>query len=410
MTFTFFKNTVFLIVLTVLSCGSSSSKESASAVLSVNSHPEKEGLNTKKIIIGAERFDAYIPKLRGKKVAIVANQTSFVASKKLHLVDFLLSENIQISKVFAPEHGFRGMVQAGEQIKDGVDSKTGLPLVSLYGRNKKPSPEQLKDVDIVIFDIQDVGVRFYTYISTLHYVLEACAEQKIPVVVLDRPNPNIHYIDGPVLESSQESFVGMHPVPVVHGMTIAEYAQMINGEGWLKNGIQAYLEVIPMQNYTRKTAYSLPIKPSPNLPNDKAINLYPSTCFFEGTQINEGRGTEMAFQVFGSPDLPASKYPFSYTPQSNEGSKEPRFKGKLCHGKDLRKTPDLNQLNLEWLIAAYNDSPDKRKFFTDFFPKLAGTTKLQQQITQGMTPHQIRSTWTNGLKRYDEMRKKYFLY
>lgn len=406
MTFTFFKNTVFLIGLTVLACGSSTSKEINNLQIF-----ELETLDrTKNIILGADQFDRYSHHLKNKKVAVVANQTSVVGSKKLHLVDFLLSEKIAVTKVFAPEHGFRGTIQAGEQIKDGVDVKTGLPLVSLYGRNKKPTPEQLKDVDIVVFDIQDVGARFYTYISTLHYVMEACAEQKIPVLVLDRPNPNIHYIDGPILEPSQKSFVGMHPVPIVHGMTIAEYAQMMNAEGWLENAIQAELHIVPMQNYSRTSTYSLPVRPSPNLPNDQAINLYPSTCFFEGTQVNEGRGTDMPFQVFGAPNLPASKYPFSYTPVSNEGSKDPRFKGKLCHGKDLRKHPKLNRIHLEWLIDAYNDSPEKSKFFTNFFPKLAGTTKLQQQIEKGMNAEQIRETWREGLEKYDEMRRIYFLY
>ncbi|HZW78491.1 MAG TPA: DUF1343 domain-containing protein [Flavobacteriaceae bacterium] len=406
---TFFKNTVFLIGLTILSCGSSTSKDALKTIITSDS-TSVVPVQKKEIVLGVEQFEKYLPGLKDKKVAVVANQTSFVPSKNMHLVDFLLSKKIGVIKVFAPEHGFRGAIQAGEQIKDGIDVKTGLPLISLYGKNKKPTPEQLKGVDFVIFDIQDVGARFYTYISTLHYVMEACAELKIPIIVPDRPNPNIHYIDGPVLEESQKSFIGMHPVPVVHGMTIAEYAQMINGEGWLDQAMQAYLEVIPMKNYTRNSTYSLPIKPSPNLTNDQAINLYPSTCFFEGTPLNEGRGTDMQFQVFGAPALPASNYPFSYTPRPNEGSKDPKFNGKLCHGKDLRKHPRLNKLNLEWLIDAYNDYPDKPKFFTDFFSKLAGTKKLQEQIIKGLSAEEIRATWVKDLKRYDEMRRKYFLY
>lgn len=405
MTFTFFKNTVFLIVLTVLACGSSTNKESFSDVASSSENEVKS-----KIILGADQFDAYASLLKGKKVGIVANQTSVLSNTKEHLVDYLIGKKVAVRKVFAPEHGFRGTADAGEVVKDGTDAKTGIPLISLYGRNKKPTPEQLKDIDIVIFDIQDVGVRFYTYISTLHYVMEACAEQGIPILVLDRPNPNIHYIDGPILEPSQKSFIGMHPVPVVHGMTIGEYAQMMNSEGWLSNGIQAHLHLVPMKNYSRNSTYSLPIKPSPNLPNDQSINLYPSICFFEGTPINEGRGTDMQFQVFGAPNLPASKYPFSYTPQANEGAKDPKFKGQKCNGMDLRKSPKLDYLNLEWLIQAYRDYPDKSKFFTSFFPKLAGTTKLQEQIIQGKSAEEIRESWKYELGKYDLMREKYFLY
>ncbi len=295
-------------------------------------------------------------------------------------------------------------------IKDGKDPRTGLPIISLYGSNKKPTPEQMKDLDIMIFDIQDVGARFYTYISTLHYVMEASAEAGIPLLILDRPNPNIHYIDGPILEPEHKSFVGMHPIPVVHGMTIAEYAQMINGEDWLENGMKCKLEIVPVKDYNRNMSYKLPIKPSPNLPNDKSINLYPSTCFFEGTSLSEGRGTQMQFQVFGSPLLPKDKYTFTFTPQPNEGAKNPKFNGQMCYGKDLRGEKQLDQINLQWLIDAYHDSGKQTSFFTNFFSTLAGTKTLQQQIEQGLNNNQIRKGWSEGLKKYDEMRKKYLIY
>ena len=262
----------------------------------------------------------------------------------------------------------------------------------------------------MIFDIQDVGARFYTYISTLHYMMEACAENNIPLLILDRPNPNGHYIDGPILEPQHKSFVGMHPVPVVHGMTIGEYAQMINGEGWLTNGLKCDITIIKNKNYTHQSEYSLPIKPSPNLPNDVAINLYPSLCFFEGTTLSAGRGTEMQFQIFGAPNLPPEYYPFIFTPQANEGAKYPKFKNELCHGKDLRENKKLNKLNLEWLIEAYVSTGKRKDFFNSFFTKLAGTTKLQEQIEKGYTYREIRKTWLKGLVTYDKMRQKYSLY
>lgn len=390
-------------------------------------------------VVGANQTGAYLPFLRDKKVAVVANQTSvvfrpenlvymkeyydaesksykqrqidkWVFSKHTHIVDSLLAHQIDVVQVFAPEHGFRGTADAGEIVKDGKDTRTGLPIISLYGNNKKPKQEQMQDLDVVIFDIQDVGARFYTYISTLHYVMEACAEAGIPLLVLDRPNPNIHYTDGPILKPEHQSFVGMHPIPVVHGMTIAEYAQMINGEKWLKDGLQCELEIVPVKEYTRNTAYSLPIKPSPNLPNDKAINLYPSLCFFEGTPISEGRGTTMQFQVFGSPDLPEEKYPFTFTPKPNEGAKNPQFKGQLCYGIDLKETAKLDYINLQWLVDAYNDTGRKKSFFTDFFTTLAGTKTLQTQIEQGLTPSQIRESWKPGLEQYNRMRQEYLLY
>lgn len=406
---TFFKNTVLLVVLTIFSCGSSTEKKGEREDIKENQEARTK-IQDEQIIVGAEQFHLYSDLLKGKNVGVVANQTSFLENEKQHLVDFLISKKVSVKKVFAPEHGFRGTADAGEHVKDGVDSKTGVPLISLYGSNKKPSQEQLKGIDVVVFDIQDVGARFYTYISTLHYVMEACAEAGISVIVMDRPNPNGHYIDGPIMEKENESFVGMHPIPVVHGMTIGEYAAMINGEGWLKNKVKCELTVIKMKNYNHQKEYSLPIKPSPNLPNDQAINLYPSLCFFEGTFINAGRGTDMQFQVFGAPSLPASKYTFEYTPQANEGAKNPKFKGQLCHGKDLRKEPRLNKINLEWLIDAYNANGKKKDFFNSFFVKLAGTEKLQKQIEQGLSAEEIRDSWKDGLANFQKIREKYLLY
>ena len=372
---------------------------------------------TKSTIIktGAERIGLYLDVLKGKNVAVVANQTSVLEKRNkqkekrefVHLVDSLLSLGINVKKVFAPEHGFRGKSDAGEVVKDGFDTKTGLPIISLYGKNKKPSTEQLKNIDVVVFDIQDVGARFYTYISSLHYVMEACAEAGIPVIILDRPNPNGHYIDGPVLELEHKSFVGMHKVPVVYGMTIGEYGQMINGERWLKNGIQCDLKVIPLENYNHNTAYHLPVKPSPNLPNDKSINLYPSLCFFEGTSVSVGRGTEMQFQIYGSPFL--SKSDFSFTPQPNEGAKYPKYKNKLCFGENLQESTNLNNLNLSYLIKVYEQNSSK-EFFNNFFTKLAGTKKLQQQIENHLSEEEIRKTWEKDLNEFKITRDFYLLY
>ncbi len=373
--------------------------------------------NSKKKILqiktGAKRTNLYLNLLKGKNVAVVANQTSIIEKRTKnyedkHLIDSLLTLDINIKKVFAPEHGFRGKADAAELIKDGFDTKTGLPIVSLYGKNKKPSAQQLKNIDIVVFDIQDVGARFYTYISTLHYVMEACAELGIPVIILDRPNPNGHYIDGPVLEIQHKSFVGMHKVPVVYGMTMGEYGKMINGEKWLKNGLKSDLTVIPLKNYAHNSEYNLKIRPSPNLPNDKSINLYPSLGFFEGTIINAGRGTEFQFQRYGAPFFPENN--FSYTPKSNFGSKYPKQKGKLCYGIDLSDTEKLNAINLKWLIDAYQKTPKTKKFFGKTFTIHAGNTKLQKQIEQGLTSEEIRRTWDKDLILFKKIRKKYLIY
>ena len=398
------KNTFLFVVLILLGCADQQAQNDKNQVV-------KEMDQT--LALGVDQTQFYIPILSAKNVAVVANQTSVIYKadgSRTHLVDSLVSRGVQLKKVFAPEHGFRGEADAGEVVKDGIDTKTGLPIISLYGKNKKPSPEQLSGLDWVIFDIQDVGARFYTYISTLHYVMEACAEAGISVMVLDRPNPNGHYVDGPVLEMINQSFVGMHPIPVVHGMTIGEYAKMINGEGWLNNGIKVNLKVIEMSGYSHDMTYSLPIRPSPNLPNDKSINLYPSLCFFEGTAVSAGRGTETQFQIFGAPFLPSEDYSYQFTPVTNAGAKYPKFKNEPCNGKDLRDNPKLDAINLEWLIQAYEDSPEKEKFFNNFFVKLAGTNDLQQQIENGWDQNKIRESWQQGLEDFRAKRSKYLIY
>ena len=398
-----FKNThffsVFMMLLLVISCSNS--------IHSTES--EKEG--KEKIVIGAARIEAYLLLIKNKRVAIVANQTSVIFKNNnlnTHLVDSLIALNVNITKVFAPEHGFRGKADAAEYVADGKDSKTGLPIISLYGKNKKPSQKQLDNVDIVVFDIQDVGVRFYTYISTLHYVMEACAEKGIPLIVLDRPNPNGHYVDGPMLELKHKSFVGMHPVPLVYGLTIGEYAQMINGQKWLENTVTCDLTVIELKNYTHQSEYHLPVRPSPNLPNDKSINLYPSLGFFEGTPINAGRGTEFQFQRYGAPYFPKSD--FTYTPHPNFGSKHPKHQEEICNGVDLNKTPKLSAINLEWLIDAYHKTPKDISFFGKTFTVHAGNTTLQKQIEKGMTAKEIRKSWKVDLNTFKEIRKKYLIY
>jgi uncharacterized protein YbbC (DUF1343 family) len=368
----------------------------------------------KSIETGASQTSRYIPLLEGKNIAVVANQTSMVDEQ--HLVDTLLSMSeagnvFSIAKVFAPEHGFRGTIDDGVTVHDEVDTRTGLPIVSLYGKNRKPTVAMLEDIDLVIFDIQDVGARFYTFISTMHYVMEACAGQDIPVIVLDRPNPNGNYTDGPVLEKEFSSFVGMHPIPVVHGLTTGELAMMINGEGWLEGGIQCDLTVIPCLNYTHDSAYSLPVKPSPNLPNDHTIRIYPSTCFFEGTVISEGRGTYHPFEVYGHPDLPGS---YSFIPESIEGMEmHPKFKGITCYGEDLRDyvpAGGWNRMEIKWVLDAYAKFPDKENFFRPFFDLLAGTDAFRKQIIEGWTEEEIRKSWQPGLEAYRLVREEYLLY
>jgi uncharacterized protein YbbC (DUF1343 family) len=370
-------------------------------------YQSKKELSNLDIKTGADNFEKYLPLLQNKKVGVVTNQTG-ILSNKTHLVDFLLEKKINVQTIFAPEHGFRGTADAGEHIVDGKDAKTGLSIISLYGDNKKPKATQLIGIDIVLFDLQDVGARFYTYISSLHYVMEACAENGIPLVILDRPNPNGNIIDGPLLEKEFTSFVGMHPIPLLHGMTIGEYAQMINGEKWLQNAAQCKLTVIHCLDYNRKMEYSLPLKPSPNLPNDQSINLYASLCLFEGTNVSVGRGTEKQFQIYGSPFLTEST--FSFIPKPNFGAKDPLYNGKECFGEDLTTYPKLTRLELKWLLKAYQNTSDKTKFFNPFFTKLAGTKKLQQQIENGISESKIRKSWKNGLIAFKKMRMKYVIY
>jgi uncharacterized protein YbbC (DUF1343 family) len=378
---------------------------------------QNEAFQNATISLGAERFDQYVPLLKNKRVGLVVNQTSIVGKSYTHIVDTLLKQGLKISKIFAPEHGFRGVADAGEKVDNMVDAKTGIPILSIYGKTRKPSPEMLKDLDVLIFDIQDVGVRFYTYIGTLEYVMEAAAENNIPVMVLDRPNPNGHYVDGPILDKSLKSFVGMQAVPIVHGLTVGEYAKMLNNEGWLAKQVKCQLTVIPCANYDHKSFYELPVKPSPNLPNIRSIYLYPSICFFEGTNVSLGRGTDKQFQVYGSPFYPKDKAIFAFTPRPFEGAKQPPLEGRLCHGFDLTslKPQSLQaekQINLSFVLNMYKDFTVKDSFFlkSNFFNTLAGTTQLQQQIKEGKSEAEIRSTWQEGLTVYKKLRKKYLLY
>lgn len=397
-----FKNT-FLFLVCLLAFGVNLKTYAKTATLKQKSEQT--------IKVGAERISEYASLLKNKNVGVLTNQTGVVNNAQgtyTSTVDFLLENKVNVKKIYAPEHGFRGTADAGELVKDGKDTKTGLPIISLYGNNKKPSVDQLKGIDVMVFDLQDVGARFYTYISSLHYLMEACAEQNIPVIVLDRPNPNISIIDGPTLEMKNKSFVGMHPIPAMHGMTIGEYAKMINGEKWLANGVQCDLTVIPCENYTREMSYSLPVSPSPNLPNDQSINLYASLCFFEGTNVSSGRGTDLQFQIYGSPFL--TNMPYQFTPQSNAGAKDPMNKGKLCYGENLSKEKKVTKIELKWLLKAYKNSTNKDKFFINFFVKLAGTDSLKAQIIAGKSEDEIRKTWQGGLDKFKQTRKPYLLY
>ena len=361
------------------------------------------------LVVGAQQYAKYLPQLKNKRVGLVVNQTSIIG--QTHLVDALLAKSINITKIFAPEHGFRGDHDAGAHVKNAVDSKTGIPLISIYGKNKKPSQAALADVDVIIFDIQDVGVRFYTYISSMHYMMEAAAEQRIEFLVLDRPNPNIAYVDGPILEPEFKSFVGMHPIPVLHGMTVGELAKMIKGEGWINKAPDLKLTVIPVDHYTRKSAYSLPVKPSPNLPNDQAIALYPSLCFFEATPISIGRGTDFAFQVIGY--SPITLGDFSFTPRAIKGAAlNPKFKNQTVQGLDLRQA-NITGLNLTYLINAYTElSKNNISFFerAEFMDKLAGTNKLRLAIEAGQSEAQIKQSWQAGLVQFKAQRASYLLY
>lgn len=370
-----------------------------------------QNTETKTFRTGADRPELYLPLLKDKTIAIVTNQTGLLKDKTF-LVDFLVKNNIKIKTIFAPEHGFRGDADAGEHVKNGVDKKTGIFIVSLYGDNKKPKPEQLKGIDIVLFDIQDVGVRFYTYISTLTYIMEAGAENGVEVMVLDRPNPHDGYIDGPILKNQWKSFIGMHPIPVIYGLTIGEYGKMVNGEKWLKNGIQAKYTLIEMQNYHKKQRYGVSDKPSPNLPNDVSINLYPSLCFFEGTQVSVGRGTDLPFQIYGSPWT--KKLTYQFTPKPNYGAKDPFLNGQLCYGENLSaKKLDLRELDISWLLNAYKNykNPNQNFFLKNlFFDKLAGSDELRKQIIAGKSELEIKKSWKKGLEDFEKIRGKYVIY
>jgi len=364
-----------------------------------------------KVITGAERMSEYMPMINGKTIALVANQTSLVG--ETHLVDTLRSLGISIKVIFAPEHGFRDLADDGTTIQSGTDPMTGIEIISLYTRKRKPAPEDLEGVDYVIFDIQDVGTRFYTYLTTMSYVMEACAENGVPMIILDRPNPNGYYTDGPILDTAFSSFVGIHPIPVVHGLTFGEYSAMVNGEGWLAGGIKCDVTVVGCMNYTHETLYQLPVKPSPNLPNMNSIYLYPSICFSEGTVLSCGRGTTFAFQVLGAPNMPDRG--FSFIPEPMPGATNPRHKGLVCYGLDLRNAlsdglvPSPG-INLEWIISAYKDYPEKERFFNGYFDTLAGGTSLREQIQQGKTADEIKASWKSGLDSFKLIRNKYLMY
>lgn len=399
-----------------------------SSQTSVQSHPENSNNGELKedsikkslplpVLTGADQTNLYINLLKGKNIAVVSNQTSNI--QKTHLVDSLLSLGVKIQRVFSPEHGFRGNHDAGAHVNHEIDQKTGIPIFSLHGKTKKPTKQSLEGIDWIVFDIQDVGVRFYTYISTLHYVMEAAAENDIPIIVLDRPNPNAHYMDGPVLDSNYKSFVGMHPVPVVYGMTIGEYAQMINGERWLNDSLMANLTVVPLRNWDHEKPYKLPVAPSPNLPNQLSIYLYPSLCFFEGTEVSIGRGTPYPFQVWGHPNAKCESIDhFSFTPVSMPGkSKYPKHENKTCFGKDFRnhsveEIRKEKQLSI-WIIKeAFKCVGPEKSFFNrpDFFNLLAGNNTFIQQLKNHIPEEEIRLSWKDDLKKFQEIRQKYLLY
>ncbi len=359
------------------------------------------------IQVGASRFEEYLPLLENKNVGMVVNHTTMIG--KTHLVDSLLSRGVAIKKIFAPEHGFRGDTPAGDEISDETDTKTGLPILSLYGNHYKPTKDDLAGLDVVVFDIQDVGARFYTYTSTMSYAMEACAENNIPFIVLDRPNPLGNVIDGPVLEKEQKSFVGLHPIPIAYGLTMGELATMINNEAWLENGVKADLRVIKLLNWDHNSTYELPVSPSPNLPTDHSIALYPSICLFEGTMMSLGRGTTFPFEVLGYPSPEFGS--FQFTPVPIKGmSMDPKHQDKLCYGIDLRQAPVPNGVDLSYLISFFKKTPKGENFFTNYFALLAGTSELRKQIEQGMSETDIKATWKVKLDVYKEIRKKHLLY
>ncbi|MEJ7693651.1 DUF1343 domain-containing protein [Daejeonella sp.] len=406
------KNLAFitLLIISILGCGSGTPEQTKSDSTSVAVNTSADGT----IITGAQQINKYLPLLKGKKVALAINNTSVIDGKLS--MDTLLKLGVNIVKGFGPEHGFRGKASAGAKIGDETDEKTGVPLISLYGSKYKPTKADMQGIDVMIFDMQDVGVRFYTYLSTLHYIMEACAENNVDLIVLDRPNPNDGYVDGPVREADQESFVGKHAIPILHGLTFGEYAGMINGEGWLPGKVKSKLTVIKMENYAHGKPYTLPIAPSPNLNTQQSILLYPSLCLFEGTVISQGRGTLYPFTVLGNPQL-KGKYKFSFKPASIPGmSEKPPHMDKDCYGLDLRKYDTstftkTGRINLTWLKEFYAAYPDKGAFFRNAnFDRLAGTTKLRQQIIDGKSEDAIRKSWEPALSSYKVTRAKYLLY
>ena len=384
--------------------------------ISVFSFGNDHKRNKSNVIVGANQILEYQNIIKNKRIGVIANHTSVIFKDNgeyTHLIDSLISLNYNIKKIFAPEHGFRGTKPNGENINDEIDKNFGLQIISLHGKKRnygEIKSEDLNDIDILIFDLQDVGVRFYTHLSILHYAMLASSLNDVPIIIFDRPNPNSHYVDGPILKLENKSFVGLHPVPIVYGLTIGEYAKMINGENWLGINKKADLTVIRLKNYDRNEIYELPIPPSPNLPNLKAINLYPSLCLFEGTTVSVGRGTKLQFQIYGSPNLNEKTNKFNFTPQKNTGSKYPKNENKICYGRDLRSEEILNEINLNYIIDAYNSSSDKKNFFNNYFIKLSGDESLKNNIVLGKSSYDIKKEWTKGIDRFKKLRKKYFLY
>lgn len=410
------------IVLTSLkTCGNSPVKDPATpAQPTTTASVSNDDQALAGIRTGAEQTELYLPLLKGKRVGMVVNPTSIIG--KQTSVDSLISLGVNIVKIFGPEHGFRGNASAGVKVDDDVDTETGIKAVSLYGKHQKPTAAELADIDIMIFDIQDVGVRFYTYINTLQHVMEACADNNKELLILDRPNPNGFYIDGPILDPSLVSGIGLQPIPIVHGLTVGEYAQMLNGEGWMKNKVKCKINIIKVANYTHDMSYELPVKPSPNLNTQQSIMLYPTVCLFEGTYVSQGRGTKFPFTVLGAPAL-KGKYKFSFTPKSIKGMAEtPLHMNKACYGIDLRDYEISNirkekALKLKWLIDLYKAYPNKADFFNNklskemvIFDKLAGVSSLKQQIIAGKSEKEIRASWEPGLSKYKKMRLQYLLY
>lgn len=384
--------------------------------ISVFSFGSDHKRNKSSVIVGANQISEYQNIIKNKRIGIIANHTSVIFKNNgeyTHLIDSLLSLNFHIKKIFAPEHGFRGTEPNGENINDEIDEKSGLKIISLHGKQRnygEIKSEDLNDIDILIFDLQDVGVRFYTHLSVLHYAMLASVSNDVPIIIFDRPNPNGHYVDGPILDLKNKSFVGLHPVPVVYGLTIGEYATMINGENWLGVNKQVDLSIIKLKNYDRNKIYELPIPPSPNLPNSKAINLYPSLCLFEGTNVSVGRGTNLQFQVYGSPNLNKKTNKFFFTPKKNIGSKYPKYENEKCIGKDLRSEKILDEINLTYILNAFRDSPNKIKFFNNYFIKLSGDENLKSDIILGKDKNEIKEEWKKGIDQFKKIKKKYLLY